>query len=179
MANLGDFTWLCKAKHTVHLTFVTTYGLTVNVYSGHIRSCITADDLFKISEWQGCLSDGTDKSAVASYVLLDIIFGYKSIFYWDITTYNSELLFKLMILDKILSMFFCKLSDLPFQPEAGAGWAWPDFRGNPTSAFFRGSELHAPHLPWAWGHGRRHAPWLSLAGHGSFPADLRAPPCWT
>ena len=50
MANLGDFTWLRKAKHTVHLTFVTTYGLTVNVYSGHIRSCITADDLFKISE---------------------------------------------------------------------------------------------------------------------------------
>lgn len=47
---LSDFTLLSKVRYAVHMTLVTTYGLTRNAYSGHIQSCVTAKDLFRICE---------------------------------------------------------------------------------------------------------------------------------
>jgi hypothetical protein len=35
-----------KTRKTVHLTFITTYGVKRNMYSGYVQSEVTLDDLF-------------------------------------------------------------------------------------------------------------------------------------
>ena len=36
-----------KNRMALHLTLITTYGLTNNEYAGHVQRLITMDDLFK------------------------------------------------------------------------------------------------------------------------------------
>ena len=47
---ISDFQNVSKTKRAKHLTLVTTYGLEKNMYSGHIQSVITAEDLFQPEE---------------------------------------------------------------------------------------------------------------------------------
>jgi len=44
---VSDFAKLTKTKSSIHLTLVTTYGLSENAYSGRIQSVITGDDLIR------------------------------------------------------------------------------------------------------------------------------------
>ena len=47
---VSDFKTVTKSKSSIHLTLVTTYGLKQNLYSGHIQSIVTAEDLFQPKE---------------------------------------------------------------------------------------------------------------------------------
>lgn len=40
------FRSLTKTRKSLHLTFVTTYGVKKNIYSGNVQSEVTLDDLF-------------------------------------------------------------------------------------------------------------------------------------
>ena len=45
---INTFMEQTKLQKNPHLTFITTYGLSKNEYSGHVQKCITADDLFSM-----------------------------------------------------------------------------------------------------------------------------------
>ena len=44
---ISDFKTVTKTRSSIHLTMVTTYGLKQNLYSGHVQSVVTAEDLFQ------------------------------------------------------------------------------------------------------------------------------------
>ena len=44
---LASFREETKTRKSLHLTFVTTYGVKPNAYSGHIQKEVVLEDLFK------------------------------------------------------------------------------------------------------------------------------------
>lgn len=43
---IGDFQTLTKSRSAIHVTLVTTYGLTPNAHAGSVQSIVCAEDLF-------------------------------------------------------------------------------------------------------------------------------------